>query len=362
MLLTKKVYNRSREAAMYPTPAQHESDFSMPLAVIVSLLVHAVLFFLMHQSALQPARINQEIIEVSIVPEQALRRLEKQQIVTAPKPEPELQAPPQETNRLSDEDVSVVKEQIKRGSPLSAPSSAAQKPQPAQPQKPAVPNEQQQKPLQKEAPQPQKAGPKKDISLSDLTLDSKSLLSNFSQTSPQRKVAPSKQMLPSNYQAFSRPLGSGAQFMSDAGSADYLPNLPDGDLTLLNAKANQFAVFVRRVAIQVFSQIRSLGWENLSRSDINAISDFTTVIATMSDKGELLKVTLDDSSSSSRFDSIIMSAARAGTKDPNPPAAARASDGTIKFIFKAKSWSEIGAGRSGIPTERRWLLLSTGLE
>ena len=82
----------------------------------------------------------------------------------------------------------------------------------------------------------------------------------------------------------------------------------------------------------------------------------------MSDKGALLKVTLDGSSSSSNFDNIILSAAKAGTKDPNPPSAARATDGTIKFIFQARSWVETVPGRGGIPTEQRWLLLSTGLE
>ena len=41
---------------------------------------------------------------------------------------------------------------------------------------------------------------------------------------------------------------------------------------------------------------------------------------------------------------------------------AQAGDGTIHFIFKARSWTQLGANpRSGAPTEYRWLLLATGL-
>jgi hypothetical protein len=322
----------------------------------------------MHNTTMQQPAPQEQVINVSLVEEapKELSKKEIQQFVSATKPEESLQDIPKETNRLSDEDVSVVKEQIKRGDILPPPGANSKLQKPSKEQQPVKAQQEKNEPEKNTTPNEQKQKntlqPNKDISLQDLTLDTKSLLSNFSQPTTQRKNTTSRQVSPSNYQAFSRPLGAGAQFISDAGSADYLPNLPDGDMTLLNAKANQFAVFVRRVAIQVFSQIRSLGWENLTRGDIDSINKFTTVIATMSDKGELLKVTLDDSSSSSRFDAIIISAAKAGTKDPNPPAAAKASDGNIKFIFKARSWSEIGAGRGGVPTERRWLLLSTGLE
>ena len=54
-------------------------------------------------------------------------------------------------------------------------------------------------------------------------------------------------------------MGTGAKFFGNSGSTDYLPNLPDGDITLLNTKADHFAVFVRRVAARVFAALRSSG-------------------------------------------------------------------------------------------------------
>ncbi|RMG43853.1 MAG: energy transducer TonB, partial [Candidatus Dadabacteria bacterium] len=163
--------------------------------------------------------------------------------------------------------------------------------------------------------------------------------------------------------AFSRPSGSGARFLGLSGSPDYLPSLPDGDLTLLNTKASRFAVFVRRVATQVFSELRQSGWERLSAGDIMSMQGFSTVRAVISKDGKLLRIEPLESSGSSRFDSVLFEAAKRGAADPHPPAAAAASDGNIHFIFKARSWVRIYSDpRTGARNERRWLLLATGLE
>lgn len=164
------------------------------------------------------------------------------------------------------------------------------------------------------------------------------------------------------YQTFSRPPGSGAKFLGASGVPDYLPNLPDGDITLLNAKANLFAVFVRRVASQVFGALRTVGWETMSGGEIARIANFSTVEAVLSPTGDLLKISLVESSGSSRFDDVLSEAARRGAKDRNPPKGAAASDGNIHFIFKARSWVDVGTGRGGGPFERRWILLGTGLD
>ncbi|NMC62459.1 MAG: hypothetical protein GYA55_04755, partial [SAR324 cluster bacterium] len=167
----------------------------------------------------------------------------------------------------------------------------------------------------------------------------------------------------SAYQPFSRPSGSGARFLGDSGITDYLPNLPDGDITLLNTKANKFAVFVSRVATQVFSQMRAGGLESISTQEILKASDFNVVRARLSLKGELLSLIVEKSSGSKRFDDILLSSARLGAKDPNPPADAASSDGSIQFIFQSRIWGEISSSpRSGMPFRRIWLLLATGLE
>src|SRR5690606_20546577 len=106
------------------------------------------------------------------------------------------------------------------------------------------------------------------------TLDRQGLIDRFRKTPEERNTSQDSHGSPmsagslAGYKAFSRPAGSGARFIGASGAPDHLPSLPDGDITLLNTKANQFAVFVRRVATQVFGELRLTGWESLLASDI----------------------------------------------------------------------------------------------
>lgn len=147
-------------------------------------------------------------------------------------------------------------------------------------------------------------------------------------------------------------------FRGNYGTADHLPSIPDGDITLLNAKADRYAVFVRRVALQVFGALRKLNWAELSSGELNRLNDFVTVEAVMSKSGKLLSVSLRESSGSSSFDQIARKAAELGTWDQNPPDGSADADGNIHFIFKSRSWSR--ALPNGL-SEQRWLLLGTGL-
>jgi TonB family protein len=207
--------------------------------------------------------------------------------------------------------------------------------------------------------------PSRPPPLKHLALDPQTVLRDFS-SKESHTEPPSNDPLAapeSEYRAFSRPRGSGAAIVGLRGNNDYLPNLPDGDLTLLNTKANRFAVFVRRVATQVFGQLRRSGWEHLQPGDINRINDHTTVLATLSASGKLLKAELLAPSGSARFDEVVLDAVKKGAQDPHPPPGAESSDGTIKFIFKSKSWVRLSADPRGPGFgERRWILLGTGLE
>jgi hypothetical protein len=297
----------------------------------------------------------------------------KQQIVSPP--ESKAEKPPENTDRLSDVDATAIKEQIKRGTEGGLPNPPA-KPQPPVPEsKPQPPREAPRKepPTKAEQPVKQPAANQpapqhnahKDLNLKDLKLDDATLAMKFGNISKNAPAAAkASQSAPdlSNYEAFSRPPGSGATFVGSGGISDHLPNLPDGDITLLNAKANTYAGFVRRVAVQVFAQLRSQGWEKLSMSEVRRISDFTTIEAILSPEGRFVTMRLVEGSGSPQFDAVVKQAVPAGMKDPNPPAGARASDGMIHFIFKARSWAAIGAGRGGAPSEHRWILLATGLE
>lgn len=246
---------------------------------------------------------------------------------------------------LSDKDRTVVQEQIKRGAPDSGPSVG----RPSEPKPPA----QQSAP---KTPAQQTVAASRPLALK---LDSATKRELFGATKAS-KASPRE----SEPQPFSRPEGSGARFFGAAGSADFMPNLPDGDITLLNEKADQFAVFVRRVASQVFSELRSSGWERLSAADVRAIQNFSTVRATLSLSGKLVKVELLEASGSSQFDTVLQEAIGKGASDPHPPPEAARADGQIAFIFKSKSWVKLRPGsnpRSPL-TEGRWLLLATGLE
>jgi hypothetical protein len=322
-------------------------------------------------------------IEVTIEPPTALAN--RPQIVS-PSDQPP-RPPIENTTRLSDQDSRAEVEQIRRGDGGGIPGPQNNQTQTRQPQakqleSPKSSRADQEKPKQDTPPQSnpkdseikpknnETKGPqnKKELNLKDLKLDDSTLALKFGNTprntassSQSAESAPQKSL--SDYQAFSRPPGSGAAFFGSAGISDHLPNLPDGDITLLNAKANIYASFVRRVAVQVFTQLRSQGWENLSAMQIRQMSGFATVEAVLSMDGKFIRARLIESSGSDAFDQVLHTSASKGTGDPNPPPGAQAKDGLIHFIFKARSWSQIGMNRrSGAPVEQRWLLLATGLE
>jgi len=336
----------------------------------LSLLIHGALLAVI-LSANAPHPPMPTVIDITLEPPSALRSPKKE--IVSPSAQ-KSEKPPEETNRLSDVDSLAIREQVKRGNDGGAPGPLSKsQPQPQQqPSKPSQESQPQQKtppaPKVPKEPQPQHQQPspqKGDHHIKTLKLDDAELAMKFGAAAPSRPASSqsSSRSKLSEYQAFSRPPGSGAAFLGTAGISDHLPNLPDGDITMLNAKANIYASFVRRVAIQVFTQLRSQGWERLSRQQIQQLDDFATIEAVLSKKGDLMDIRLIGGSGSAAFDSVLKLSVNAGAKDPNPPPGAEASDGLIHFIFKARSWSQMAANpRTGFPSEQRWLLLASGLE
>ncbi len=332
------------------------ADQYLFISLLLSCLLHIFFLWQLERPAVTARQATS--IEVTLVPERPVRREEKKQIVTPPEKQLETKLPESDAFE-SEKNIKVEKQQIKRGMPESGPVLAKANPQqkPAQAMQP----EQLQKPVEQRSKQ-QSAGGAKGLKLA---LNQQELLEQF-------KVAPAPEQsefqkntnrdLLMDYRAFSRPTGSGARFLGESGSADYLPNLPDGDITLLNTKANKFAVFVRRVATQVFSQLRSSGWQNLSAADLQAMKDFSVVRAVLSKQGKLISVQIEKPSGSRAFDLVLDGAVKKGAEDPHPPAEAAAPDGNIHFLFYARSWSRMASGRNGAVSERRWLLLATGLD
>lgn len=333
--------------------------------LIASLILH--IFFVWAFFPKPPVRYEAEPIMVDLVMNSPA------QMVSPPDAGKETKQP-LDTAFRSDKNLTVEKQQIKRGIDKQAGSqiakSAPSKPSQASlpsPKPPApAPKPAQPKPAAKQAASSALASNAAGKKITEFTLDPKTLIKEFgADPDPQRpSQSQQSQVQPiGSYRAFSRPSGSGARFLGQNGSPDYLPNLPDGDITLLNTKASRFAVFVRRVATQVFTQLRLNGWDSLLAQDIHSIHDFSTVRAVLDMQGKLLSVTFEGVSGSTRFDNVVKTAVSKGTQDPNPPREAAADDGNIHFIFKARSWSQfVTSARSGAPVEKRWLLLATGLD
>jgi outer membrane biosynthesis protein TonB len=143
-----------------------------------------------------------------------------------------------------------------------------------------------------------------------------------------------------------------------SGNSDYLPHVPDGDITMLNAKADRFAVFVRRVALQVFSSLRTSDWTDHPVFQKNISIDEVTIRAIMDRDGKFISATIISGSNQPSFDQIVLRSVKKGAWDKNPPEAALTDDGTIKFIFKSKAWVR----SSSAMHSRKWILLGTGLE
>ena len=362
------------------------TDKQLLVAFVLSAALHAVLFALL--VAKRPSAPAPRVFDVDFIPPapsravapapQPVEQPSTRQIITPP--EAGREQKPKDSRFLSDVDAGAETEQIRRGDSYEAGpvkglgnGRASQKTE-AQPVAPPRPQPQ-------PAPKAQKAGQPKPAEQApaavrdaaeaqsaarsakqlDLTPDFRMLSKLGSQAA--KKPSPAAGNAPTDPEPFSRTPGSGARIIGFNGTSDYLPDIPDGDITLLNAKADKYAVFVRRVATQVFNQLRQSGWDTLQARDIQGIRGYAVVRAVLSPQGRLLSVELISSCDSARFDEALRQSVKTGARDPNPPADAIASDGNFRFIFMAKSWVRAHSDpRSGMLGEQRWLLLKSGLE
>ncbi|MGD9762658.1 MAG: hypothetical protein AB7V27_02970 [Candidatus Binatia bacterium] len=282
-----------------------------------------------------------------------------------PEPEPEKKIPlpeqivsppdagenevPPDTRFKSDQDVRVKEQQVKRGEPKpgesglgeDAESDSAEK---APPPKPQPPKPQQRKPLPAKPAGPQPPSKASDNprgrepqprapAVPDLDRLMPDALRLAQQGYGQPPVASEEQA----EQAQRRLAGGGGGTylpMGPIGTLDYLPDVREGDITLLNTKAEVFAPFVRRVAMRVFQNF----WISLRRElSTNNLSAEETVQAeaVMSPSGEMLRFTILERSSRVTLstDRRLQQACNVAFFDRNPPPGARWQDGNIHFVF-----------------------------
>lgn len=325
---------------------------------IISALLHAFLFYYLFSQ--KPKNIkSKNVYNVSYV-----KNFNKEQYVSTFTKDSKVEV---NTNLKSDKNTIVEKEQIKKGDNGNLPKTIIQKP------KPAIKQTQQQKPIKKEVAEKEKAFSKniekptnKKVNAKPKKLDLSPAINTLKDLASEQKVENNKNKFNKsfNVEPFSREEGANVVISGFAsGSSDHLPTIRDGDITLLNAKADKFAVFVRRVAVRVFQILKQSGWERLTASQVRKINTWTKVIGAINLKGELVELKLVTTSGNVYFDQVVKDSVGNGITDPNPPASAVAIDGNIRFIFLAKSWSQTGGGGGNQRFfERRWLGLKTGLE
>jgi hypothetical protein len=342
-------------SSLNQAPDSH--DF-LPLALIVSTLFHILLALFAAKSFV--GVVQDPVLFIDLIPSLPTKQIaqpepERTQIVS--RSEAQSSQPDPLTRFLSDTDSQTDKQTIKRG----------EDPEAGNPGQAAAPAQQQPQQAQKKE---QTAATPKQVAKSPTQLNTRlssgDLIASLRSSKPpspkpdasERTTETSEN---ADYQAFNRSPGQGARFFGTRGSSDYLPDLPDGDITLLNTKANQYAVFVRRVALEVFRGLRNSGLSSIGASEISTATNFVTVLAIMSPTGELVSTEIIESSGSARFDRILDASARDNLRDPNPPPSAAKEDGNIHFIFKSRVWRRVEQDPRRGPREQRWVLLSTGL-
>ena len=329
---------------------KNSRSFGIPVGLLVSIILHIIcLIYLV--TAKIPIENSQEIIPVSYI------ELPKKEKIIVSTTDSENSKPNPEANKLSDKDSAVEKETIKKGAGFENKTDAIKQNKSQEKERvKQVEKNIEPKPIKNLEPQKIDkpiSAPNLKLNIGDLAASFADGAKNNQNKSVQNKAAP-----------FSRPQGSGAVFFGPGGVPDVVPGLPDGDITMLNAKADKFASFVRRVAIQVFGRLRESGWSGLTAEQVQSISEYVSLEALLDKNGELEKVTLKNESGSDKFDIIVKDSVNKGARDKNPPIQAAREDGKYLFVFRARSWAEFGPTRGvggvGI-SEKRWIELGVGL-
>ena len=308
----------------------YASTFEQPNSDTRPFVWAAVLSFLFHLLLLLFLRAGQDVTEKTIEVELIQTRPKESTIVSpSQKVSPE---PPKEQARLSKSNSVVAEEQLKRGVEPEAVPSPQQKPAPEVTSPPPPSPE----PKQTETEETSKGGKKAAPSVASLRLSDDKILASTAKSetkaeaesnqridnllrgsSPLEKPVPesTRRQILEEYQPFKRNAEI-TRFSAKAGVPDYLPKIRDGDITLLNTKADRHAVFVHRVALQVFNSLRRSSWNDISGRRLNQLKGFAKVEAIMSVSGELLEVRLLASSGVPEFDKLLIKAAQEGALGP----------------------------------------------
>lgn len=285
-------------------------------------------------------------------PPQRKLPLPEQQIVSPP--DAGKNEAPEQTRLLSDRDNRVEQQTVKRGNPAPGESVPGEPPaKPAPPRQQRQPNAGNGGGRGRTAPPPAMASlPLDRLMPNALRLAEEGYGADAPEAGEQlAQAAPNRR---------AQPRGADGIWIPSAGplgTLDFLPDVREGDITLLNTKAEVFAPFVRRVALRVFQNF----WISLKRDLVASSLPATEQVeaeAIMSPSGDMIGFTINQRSAriSLASDRRLQQACHDGFFDRNPPPGARAKDGRIHFIFRTAVQSQ--------PSPRGtayWVQLQAGL-
>ncbi len=335
--------------------AQMSDQSRLTTALMLSVLLHALLLTLIPLARRarieipQPALVDVDLVPPlpKVAPQPAPPAaapaapaipVPKQQIVSMPD-EGEEKAP-ENPRLLSDRDNIVKEEMIHRDEPAAGSPEAKQKPPPQAAEAKA---ERQPPPPKAPAERPPKPQPAALPKLDQLLPPTDELVREglVQPQAPAQGAAPAP--APEQQASIERKdlLRHGDPWRNGSlrgGSLDFLPAVREGDVTLLNTKAEQFAPFVRRVAMRVFENFIISLRRTVYSSLQGAVQESVIIEAVMDKRGNLLNITTKDRSVSIALatDHNLEAACRQGFFDRNPPPGAESNDGNIHFLFEAQ--------------------------
>jgi len=141
------------------------------------------------------------------------------------------------------------------------------------------------------------------------------------------------------------------------GAPDYLPNVREGNLTMLNAKADRFAPFVRRVGLRVFQGFSMEFKSQIISGAVPAGKDNVQVEAVMSRDGKRMDVYLRQHNGDLSADRVLLGNLTDKIFfDDNPPAEAVAADGRIHFVFALDAVVSYGDRSGGRQRGAQWVM------
>jgi hypothetical protein len=365
-------------------------DARLRWAILASILLHALV--LMSMSALRnlrlPLPVSPPTIDVDLAslppppPRVAPRAqpkaepqpqapppvlMPKQQIVTPP--DAGVEKPPPDTAFLSDRDNTVEQQSVRRGEGAPKEPEAAKAEEEAIPDEPVKPPPAEAKPAKPAPPAPrpvQRAQPRERTEVASLPKLDKlfPLPGEFAAKRPTEGVEPEsdrsvthRNLLPGRRQAFA----------VSPGVSDFLPTIREGDITLLNTKAERFAPFVRRVAARVFQHLE-IQLEHAARSAGNGSAgrEYAVVEAVMNKRGELINARLVERETNTQmtvYKQLLTAARPEVFFDANPPPGAEAADGNIHFILLVDLMVQVGADpRTGRASTGYYGMAGVGLD